>query len=196
MPSTSITEEKARLRAALRQRQAGFSRQFLKESDQALLRRLLTLPQLRDAGTLFLFLGVGTEPDTLPLIRTLHAQGRRVVLPRCLPGREMECRVYDPDIPMAISRFGIPEPSALCPVVDKPEIDFALVPALCCDRQGYRLGQGGGYYDRWLPDYTGFRAALCREVLLQDTVPTQSHDQPVHAVITEGGILVPPCAPA
>lgn len=103
--------------------------------------------------------------------------------------------MYDPDIPMVISRFGIPEPSALCPVVDKAEIGFALVPALCCDRRCYRLGQGGGYYDRWLPGYTGFRVSLCREVLLQDTVPTKPHDQPVHAVITEGGILVPLCAP-
>ena len=189
MPSTTITEDKARLRAQVRRRMAAFSPDFLRESDHALFQHLLALPQLWEADTLFLFLGVGAEPDTLPLIRRLHSEGRRVALPRCLPGRRMECRLYDPDVPLLPSAFGIPEPSPLCPLVEREEIGFALVPALCCDRRGYRLGQGGGYYDRWLPGFSGFRAALCRRALLRDRVPAEDHDQPVQAVITEDGPL-------
>ena len=69
--------------------------------------------------------------------------------------------------------------------MDKAEIDLALVPAVCYDRRGYRLGFGGGYYDRWLADFSGFRVGLCRGLVLQDRVPTEAHDSRVDLLITE-----------
>ena len=64
--------------------------------------------------------------------------------------------------------------------------DLLIVPALCFDRQGYRLGQGGGYYDRYLEKYDGvFTAGLCRAALLMDAVPREEHDRRVDCVVTE-----------
>ena len=60
-----------------------------------------------------------------------------------------------------------------------------LVPAVCYDRRGYRLGFGGGYYDRWLADFSGVRVGLCRGAVLQDRVPTEAHDARVDILLTE-----------
>ena len=59
------------------------------------------------------------------------------------------------------------------------------MPAVCYDRRGYRLGFGGGYYDRWLAGFSGFRVGLCRGLVLQDRVPTEAHDSRVDLLITE-----------
>lgn len=142
------------------------------------------------AGTLFAFWGIpGREPETARLIRALAGRGKRVGLPRMLPGRGMEVRLYRPDRPMVQAAFGIWEPGEDCPLLAREEIDLALVPALCYDRRGYRLGFGGGYYDRWLAGFAGVRVGLCRAAVLQDRVPTEPHDSRVDLLLTEGESL-------
>ena len=97
----------------------------------------------------------------------------------------MEVRLYDPDKPLIEVGFGISEPGEDCPLMAKEDIDLILVPAVCYDRRGYRLGFGGGYYDRWLEHFSGFRVGLCRKAVLQETVPTEAHDSRVDLLITE-----------
>lgn len=185
MPSTTVTEEKRALRARMGRLEERLSPALRRESDAALFARLRALPDFQRADTLFLFVGRGAEPDTLPLVRALAEEGKRVALPRCLPGREMECRLFVPDTPLIPGPFGIPEPGEDAPLIHQGEIGLALVPALCYDRRGYRLGRGGGYYDRWLAGFAGLRAGLCRDEMLLPRVPAEAHDQPVHLVITE-----------
>ena len=173
----TVKERKAELRrqaAALPQVEAG-----------PLFERFLALPQVEAADTVMVFYGTGREPDTVPLIHALLEQGKRVVLPVCLPRRGMEARqVMDPDR-LAPNRFGIPEPDKSCPVVDKKEIAVALIPHLMCDRDGYRLGWGGGYYDRWLADYPGFTVCICRQGRLVEHIPREEFDIPVKLVLIE-----------
>lgn len=157
--------------------------------DETLFSALLSLPQLEKARTIFLFLGVGTEPDTARLFAPLLEQGKRIALPRMLPGRQMEVRLYCPERPLVKHPFGISEPDEGCPLIPAQGIDLALVPALCYDRRGFRLGMGGGYYDRWLERYSGPTVGLCRQALLQDTLPTEPHDRPVDVVITPAAVL-------
>ena len=77
------------------------------------------------------------------------------------------------------------EPGPDRPVVSPGEIDLVLVPGLAFDRRGYRLGQGGGYYDRYLPQTKAVTVALCRSCFLLDAVPREEHDAPVDLVLTE-----------
>lgn len=156
-----------------------------RESDETLLRRFLALPWTAEADTLLLFYGVGTEPDTGRLLPELWRLGKRVCLPKCLPGRAMESRPVRSGEDLRPGVFGIPEPLDACPAVDKGDIDLILVPALCYDRSCHRLGQGGGYYDRYLADYGGRTVGLCRECLLQDELPVEEHDRGVDLVLTE-----------
>lgn len=70
----------------------------------------------------------------------------------------------------------------------KDAIGLVLVPGLAFDPSGGRLGQGGGFYDRWLADYAGCTAALCRTALLLPQVPRAPHDRGVELVLTEHGL--------
>lgn len=184
--STTIAEDKAALRRQVCLTLECLSPEAVRRGDDALFAAFSALPQAEAASTLFAFWGIlGREPDTGRLIRALTARGKRVGLPRMLPGRQMEVRLYEPDRPLVPASFGILEPLADAPLLARPDIDLALVPAVCYDRSGFRLGFGGGYYDRWLSGFSGFTVGLCRDCVLQDRVPTEDHDCRVDLLLTE-----------
>ena len=140
---------------------------------------------MEGANTVLVFYGTGREPDTAPLIHALLERGKRVALPVVLPHRGMEARqVLDPD-KLIPNRYGIPEPDETCPVIPKDQIAVALIPHLMVDRDGYRLGWGGGYYDRWLVDYSGFTVCVCRHGRLVEHMPREEFDIPVKLVLFE-----------
>lgn len=173
----TVQERKAELRrhaAGLPQMEAG-----------ALFDRFLALPQVETANTVLVFYGTGREPDTVPLILALLDRGKRVALPVVLPHRGMEARQVLDLEQLVPNRFGIPEPDGACPVIEKSEIAAALIPHLMVDREGYRLGWGGGYYDRWLADFPGFTACICRPGRLVDHMPREEFDVPVQLVLIE-----------
>lgn len=152
---------------------------------QPMLDAFLALPELKAARTVMLFYGVGREPDTTELIEALWEQGKTVLLPKCLPERHMEARQVLPGARLVYSVYGIPEPDRECPVVSRDKIDLILVPNLCCDKRGYRLGHGGGYYDRYLGGYSGVTVSLCPAQWLQEQLPRDEFDLPVRLVLTE-----------
>lgn len=86
--------------------------------------------------------------------------------------------------------YGIPAPPRSSPEVRPREIDVVLVPGLAFDRRGYRLGYGGGYYDRFLPALRpgALKVGLAYARLLWDELPAEAHDQAVDCVVTEEGI--------
>lgn len=191
------TGAKAAFRTQIRRAASALTDEARVESDRLLTQRFLSLPQLEGVGSILLFWGVGTEVDTASIREALWAGGKQVLLPRCLPGRGMEARAVSAGASLVPGTFGIPEPGEDCPVVERECIGLILVPGLCYDRHGYRLGQGGGYYDRYLVGFQGRTLGLCRDALLQARVPAQSHDVPVDLVLTEtltiwsGGLSAP-----
>lgn len=183
METGSCAQLKQELRTQMRAAAEGLPIQRRKAQDKALFKAFLGLEQVKQAKTILVFWGVGTEPETTGLISALLASGKRVALPRCLPGRGMEARLYRGER-VTRNAYGIPEPGEACPPVDKGELDVILVPALCYDKAAYRLGQGGGYYDRYLADYAGFTVGLCYRELLRDALPLEPHDRPVRLLLT------------
>lgn len=183
--TTGIAEEKERLRGALREEERRLTRAALSASDRLLAERFLALPEVAQARTVLLFRSMGAEPDTGPLLAALLERGKRVALPRCLPGGRMEARQYLPGIPLVRHRFGMLEPGLDHPLLEPEEIDLALVPAQVYDVTGMRLGRGGGYYDRYLAAFPGRTIGLCRDALLRERVPAETHDRPVELVLTE-----------
>lgn len=184
---STITTEKAALRQAVKE--YAITPEEKAESDRLLLERFLALPQVKAASSLLLFYGVGPEPETAQLLKELTAAGKTVALPRCLPHGEMEARRYLGPSHLSVGSFGIPEPDDTCPILKRDSFDVILVPNLCCDKACYRLGHGGGYYDRYLSGYTGLTVALCRGKLLQSMLPHEPHDVPMGLVVTETGGL-------
>lgn len=188
--ASTTEQEKRELRRQVRARLAALTPEELRRSDEALFARFLALPQVESARTIFAFWGIaGREPDTSRLIRELVRRGKKVGLPRMLPGHRMEVRQYGPDELLVEAPFGILEPGEDRPLLEREEIGLVLAPALCYDRRGYRLGFGGGYYDRWLAGFPGVTVGLCRSCVLQDRVPVEEHDARADAVIWEEGGL-------
>ena len=159
------------------------------ESDRQLIERFFDHEWVKEANTVFAYYGVGTEIQTADLLRHLLQLEKRVLLPRTFGNGQMEAVELVDLKTLADGGMGIPEPT-VGQVVPKEEIDLILVPNLCCDRRGHRLGQGGGYYDRYLADFDGRTMALCRHVTLFDRLLVQSFDQPVQRVVTEREELV------
>ena len=186
-----ISKVKKILRQQMRAVLEELSEQERAESDQALTEQFLQHPKVVEANTLLLYYGGGTEIHTQPLIQALLDQGKRVCLPRCLPEHQMEARAITTLEDLRPDKYGIPAPGESCPVVPREDLDLVLVPGLCFDSRGNRLGQGGGYYDRYLEDYDGMSIGLCREDFFQVHLPREPLDVWVRYVLTEEGQVWP-----
>ena len=124
------------------------------EADSQLTQRFIQLPAFQEAQTLATYLSMGHEFSTASLIQDALQSGKRVCVPRTYPQGRMEFVEYDPNI-LEKTRFGLLEPNETGKVVDQSEIDLIHVPGVVFQSKGYRIGYGGGYYDRYLADFTG-----------------------------------------
>ncbi|MFP5313459.1 MAG: 5-formyltetrahydrofolate cyclo-ligase [Actinomycetes bacterium] len=147
-------------------------------------------------GTACVYLGVGQEPPTLPLIHALHRSGHQVLLPVCEPGRELSWVFWTPESGFERSRYApILEPAG---PRHGPETasgaSVLFIPATAVDLSGNRIGQGGGYYDKFLGHLAtaGKEIPLAavvydEELLPAGTIPAEAFDRPVPAVLTPSG---------
>lgn len=88
-----------------------------------------------------------------------------------------------------VSSYGIREPKEGSPLIDPSQIDLGIITNIVVFREGYRLGYGGGFYDRFLLRSGLLRYAVCRDQLIQDTLPVEEHDQRMDAIVSEFGIV-------
>jgi 5-formyltetrahydrofolate cyclo-ligase len=141
------------------------------------------------ASTVLLTLPFGSEWDSMPLLLTALERGKAVVLPRVnATARTLElCRLSEPARDVLPGYRGIPEPQSHCALIAADAIDWVLVPGVAFDPAGHRLGYGGGYYDRLLPQLRrdAARIAAGYEIQLVDRVPAGPHDVPVQTLATE-----------
>jgi 5-formyltetrahydrofolate cyclo-ligase len=184
-----IDSVKAALRAEVLTARRTLSPDALTSAAEAIRDR--ALETLAPAPTVALYASTGTEPGTHPLLEALRAGGTRVLLPVLLPDNELDWGVYrGPDFLVPGPR-GTLEPAGprLGPEAFGEAL-LAFVPGLAVDRDGHRLGRGGGSYDRTLR--RAHPAALIAVVLypgeIVDTVPVRGHDAEVHAVLTPEGL--------
>ena len=161
------------------------------ESSEAICRCVLALEEYRAAGTVFAFAGTVHEIDTSLLLTETLAAGKTLVLPRCAAGHALDLCVVTSMDELVPGMYGILEPKADCALVTPADIDFAVVPCLSFDRRGRRLGQGGGYYDRLLPQLSCPTCLICRERLMSEAVPTEEHDRRCTLYVTERGVMEP-----
>jgi 5-formyltetrahydrofolate cyclo-ligase len=156
---------------------------------RAIADRLLGLPELGAAGTVLVFSSFGSEVPTAVIVERLLGMGRRVAMPRVAGGR-IEARTYEAGDPLERAAYGALEPvggRALRP----EELDVVVVPGLAFDRRGYRVGYGGGFFDRFLPRTRpdAFRVGICFHLQLVEEVPHGPGDVPVDAVVTEREVI-------
>ena len=184
-----LKSRKKAARRLLRAQIAALDEKELEKSDDAIYNNLSVLPELQAARRVFLYLSVRREVDTRRLIRSLLSEGKTVALPVSLPEGRMFFAEYRPGSLTDGSVVPIPEPDADAPRLEPEDGDLILVPALTFDRKGYRRGQGGGYYDRFLSAHALFSVGLARDALLLEEVPREAHDCSVNCLVTETCVL-------
>lgn len=185
---------KHELRQALRiKRRQLFESPAGRELCRRIQGRLLESELWTTCRTVVLYISVKEEPDTSLLLDAAWGSGREVFLPRCRPGRpgEMDMIACTGREALHISKFGIPEPelnakSRLLSEAELREEDtLVVVPGLAFDRQGYRLGYGGGYYDRLLSRTACLSVGLIFGELFMQKLPRAVWDMPTRHVCTE-----------
>ena len=133
------------------------------------------------------FIGVGSEPDTGPLIAALTARGIEVLLPITLDDFSLDWALYTGDDHLVDARFGLREPDGeRLGAEGIASADIVLIPALAIDADGRRLGQGAGCYDRALPhvaDDTPVLGVVFPDERLVEPLPEEPHDRRVDGVI-------------
>ena len=155
------------------------------EADRLIVQRVRELPVYAAAETVFLFVGRYPEIPTAELIERAVLDGKTVALPKSQPHGRMDFYRYTGTLQPGL--YGILEPVSDTLLVPT-EHDLMLVPGLSFTPEGVRLGQGGGYYDRYLAEHPCFTLGLCRQRDLRQQIPTQWNDLQVNAVLTESSI--------
>jgi 5-formyltetrahydrofolate cyclo-ligase len=186
---------KRELRAEILEVRKALDAVEVKRASAAIARRVLSLPVFRESCNLLAYVDVRNEVRTAALIQAALGAGKRVALP--VTDRERRnlivARVSVYPEGLEPGGFGIPEPQRYEEILPRA-LDCILVPGVAYDYQGYRLGFGGGYYDRFLPQ-VGHHAVLiglAYDFQVRPTVYPEAHDQQVHFVVTETRTLAFP----
>lgn len=163
----------------------------------ALAARLMGLEPYARARSILFFASFRSEVDTFFLMEEVLAGGRQLALPLTVT-REKQLRIYEvQDLEKDLVRGyqGIREPDPqCCQEIDPAVLDLVIVPGSVFDRQGGRMGYGGGYYDRFLANRApqATRVGICFDLQLVTEVSMAPHDQYVDYVVTESQIAERP----
>lgn len=179
-----MTGDKKAFRSAVREKQKNLSEEYIALSNRLILEALVSMPEIRETERLFLYYSVGREIDTRELIAWCEKENKTVFLPVTQEGGRMRFVRYDGFLKEG-KYFSIPEPTDNGEEAFPGKNDVMIVPGLCFDAGGGRMGKGAGYYDRYLAENPCVTVGLCREKMLCDSVPVQEHDIPVAFVVTE-----------
>ena len=188
-----IAAAKRALRTRVVAARDGLTAEERAERSAAIAARFATLPEARAAQTLLCFVTFGSEVDTAPVIDWALAQGKTVAAPRIVAPRTMEAhRLADPAHDLEEGKYGILAPRASLPLMAPEDFDLVLMPgsAFCAD--GGRMGYGDGFYDTYLARASDAqRIAVAFELQLVDRLPRETHDLPVHVIVTERRVIRP-----
>ena len=176
---------KSELRKQVLQEMKAIPRQQKQFIDQALTERLLQHPFYQEAKVIASYLSFPHEFQTQELIEQALKDGKKVLIPKTYTKGRMDFVVYDPQ-QLVKTSFGLLEPQGDLEVVDASQIDLIHVPGLAFTTEGYRIGYGGGYYDRYLEYFSGHTLSTVYPCQIRDFSP-ENHDIPVQEVLIDEG---------
>lgn len=167
---------------------------FISKNSNIITEKLLTLDSIKNANNIMLYLDFNNEVQTDELVKKLITLRKIVSSPvTIMENRQLiPYKILDLDKSIHIGTYGIREPKKeVCSKVDIKDIDVVIVPAVAYDINCYRLGYGGGFYDRFLsnlrPDTISIGISFDLQVF--DSIPKEPHDAQLNYVITESRIL-------
>ena len=186
--SETISDQKNQLRKISRQKRQALGEPFRTQASLDICEHISNWSVFREAQVILTYFPIKSEGDLRPLITNFPH--KHWVLPRIrtdITEHELTIHTYNPQ-QLVRHPFGMDEPAADLPTISPQSIELALVPGLAYDRQGWRLGYGGGYYDRFLARFPGLSLGICFEALLFDKLPAGEYDVPMLWYVTEKGL--------
>ena len=182
------------LRRDMRRRLETLSGDKRHEASQILAETVLGLPELASVDRVLCCLSFGVEVDTWWLIEQLLTADLEVVVPRAdFETGRLHLHPYPCDLEEL--SFGLRQPLARSDELEPQEIDttvgLAIIPGLAFDPAGFRLGHGGGYFDRFLARRDLPAVGVAFDLQIVDRLPTEAHDRPMDIVVTEERTLRP-----
>ena len=187
-----VEPAKLALRDQLLAARRGRSLVEIGERSRAMAEVVLQLAEVRRAAVVAAYVSVGREPGTGMLLAGLRAAGKRVLLPVLMPDNDVDWALDEGPHALVSASRGLLEPTGPRLGLEAVTgVDVVLVPALAVDRQGNRLGRGGGSYDRALRrvPIDAMVCALLNSEELLDAVPVAAHDRPATAAATELSVV-------
>jgi 5-formyltetrahydrofolate cyclo-ligase len=180
--------EKQILRTQYRALRDALTAEVVATASARICEHLAAWPIFRPAQSVAAYMAFGNEISLMPLMKQFN--GKRWAIPRTLvkPEPRLVFHPYDPTR-LVQHRFGMLEPDASLPVVEPHELDLVLVPGVAFDRGGHRLGFGGGFYDRFLPQVTATKVGIIYTALIVEQVPHEPFDQSVDFLACETGLV-------
>ena len=182
--------EKARLRKEFAaKRKAAFS----EYKNKKIYGNLTGLEEFRRAETLLSYVSVRSEADSQRIIEKALDMGKRVAVPKTEKGGLMVFHYIESLYDLTEEVRGIPEPSSACEKFDIERTGkcICIVPGLAFDKKGYRLGYGGGYYDRFMEKYHDrmIFCGICFDDIITESLPYEEHDRAVDLIVTDNLIM-------
>ena len=187
--SAEIQAQKVELRRSLLRARQGMHPDQWREKSDRLCHHVQQWQPFQEARTVLAFFSARQEPDLMPLFHL----PKRWAFPRC-EDQAMIWHEWSPRsrYPLQTGSFGISEPHPLSPTITPQQVDVILVPAIACDVRGYRLGYGGGYYDRMLsnPLWSGIpTVGIVFELARLPQLPHAPWDRRLGNICTEVGVF-------
>lgn len=191
MTANDIRPFKQKLRAECKEKRRAFSETEKARLDRKITNKFLNLFQYREAKVLLCYVSTEIEVDTFEILRRALESRKTVAVPRCVDGtREMDFYIITDLSQLESGAFGVLEPNpALCEKLMDLSDGLCVIPALSYDLDGYRLGYGKGYYDRFLSRFSGETVGLIYENCLCETLPHGKFDRRAGKVITENRVI-------
>ena len=174
---------KSELRKQVLQEMKALPRQQKQFIDQTLTEQLLQHPFYQEAKVIATYLSFPHEFQTQELIEQALRDCKKVLIPKTYSKGRMDFVIYDPQ-QLVKTSFGLLEPQGDLGVVDASQIDLIHVPGLAFTMEGYRIGYGGGYYDRYLKHFPGHTLSTVYPCQIRDFIP-EDHDIPVQEVLID-----------
>ena len=178
------------LRKNMISKRSDLSSEYVYSASLKIARLFLNLEEIKNAENIMLYMDFRNEVETEHIISELISMNKNVFCPLCIPKTNiMIPKKIDKNTVLKKSNLGIMEPDKNSPEIDIDKIDVIAVPGVAFDENKFRMGYGGGYYDRFIPKSSAYTVGLRFDMQILKTVPTEKHDVKLGCIVTESRII-------
>lgn len=177
-------QEKKDIRKEVLEKRMALTKEELVEKSKIICNSFLELPQYKEADLIYIYMDFKNEVMTKQIIEDAWEKKKRVAIPKVVENQIIFYELVKEQEKLKEGYFGIREPKMSQPIMDSEGL--MVVPGIAFDKQGYRIGYGKGFYDRYLhANNIKHKISLVFELQMVDKVPNDKYDIPIDMIITE-----------